>query len=101
MALSLLREKGMKLLSVEETAQALGMSRQSIVRMIGDAGLPMFCLRSGKRKKVWKIRSEALEKWVATKERETARDIAGSRVAPTNNGNHDSNHQNGGQNAAL
>lgn len=82
-----------KLLSVEETAQALGVSRQTITRMIGDASLPAICLRAGRRKKVWRIRSEALDKWLASKERENTRDMAGSRGAPTNsNGKEEKTH---------
>jgi excisionase family DNA binding protein len=65
----------MKLLSVEAAAEALDVSRQTVTRMIADGQLPAVCLRSGKRKKVWRIRPEQLEKWIVQKERETQRAV--------------------------
>jgi excisionase family DNA binding protein len=66
-----------KLLSVEEVAEALGVSRQTVSRMITEGSLPAICLRSGRRKKVLRIRPEALERWLAAKERETSRTYVG------------------------
>jgi len=63
----------MKLLSVEAVAEALDVSRQTVTRMIADGALPAICVRSGRRKKVWRIRAEQLERWVIARERETAR----------------------------
>jgi excisionase family DNA binding protein len=65
-------KKKMKLLSVEEVAEALGVSRQTVSRMIAEGSLPAICLRSGRRKKVLRIRPEALDRWLAAKERETS-----------------------------
>lgn len=81
----------MKLLSIIDVSEVLGVSRATTTRMITEGQLPAIILRAGRRKKVWRVRSEALEKWVATKERETGRDIAGSRgaVSNANNGNHE------------
>jgi excisionase family DNA binding protein len=59
----------MKLLNIEEVAEDLGVSRQTVARMIAEGSLPAICLRSGRKKKVWRIRPEALERWL--KERET------------------------------
>lgn len=67
----------MKLLSVEEAADTLGVSRQTVTRMIAEGSLPAILLRSGRRKKVWRLRPEVLEKWILQKERETARQQAG------------------------
>ena len=58
------------LLDPEQASELLGISRSSVVRLILDNALPAICLRSGKRKKVWRIRREVLEKWVIGKERE-------------------------------
>jgi excisionase family DNA binding protein len=62
----------MKLLSIEAVAEALDVSRQTVARMIAGGQLPAVCLRAGRRKKVWRVRSELLEKWIINKERETA-----------------------------
>jgi excisionase family DNA binding protein len=85
MELSFLREKGpkpmsekkswssekTKLLCVAETAEALGVSRQTVNRLIIEGSLPAICLRSGRRKKTWRIRAELLDKWILQKERDT------------------------------
>jgi excisionase family DNA binding protein len=60
-----------KLLSVEQIAETLGVSRQTVMRLICEGSLPAVCLRSGRRKKVWRVRPEALERWLNQKERET------------------------------
>lgn len=60
----------MKLLTPENVAESLNVSRSTVLRMIGDGSLPAVCLRSGKRKKVWRVRPEILEKWLISKERE-------------------------------
>jgi excisionase family DNA binding protein len=59
----------MKLLTPEACAEMLAVSRSTVLRMIADGALPAVMLRSGRRKKVWRVREEVLEKWV--KERET------------------------------
>jgi len=61
------------LLDPEQASELLGVSRSSVIRMIVDGQLPAVCLRSGRRKKVWRIRRELLEKWVIGKEREHGR----------------------------
>jgi excisionase family DNA binding protein len=84
----------MKLLTIVEVAEALGVSRATVGRMISDSSLPAICLRSGKRKRVLRVREEVLTKWLMALERETAKEYAGSRgVASTGNGNHDSSQQ--------
>ena len=60
----------MKLLNIEEVAEDLGVSRQTVARIIAEGSLPAICLRTGRRKKVWRIRPEVLERWL--KERETS-----------------------------
>ena len=61
------------LLDPEQASEMLGISRSSVIRMIVDGQLPAICLRSGKRKRVWRIRREVLTKWVMSKEREYGR----------------------------
>lgn len=59
--------------TVEESAELLGLSRQTVQRMISEGTLPAVCLRSGRRKKTWGIRKEALERWLQGREREGQR----------------------------
>ena len=60
----------MKLLTPENVADALAVSRSTVLRMIGDGSLPAVCLRRGKRKAVYRIREEQLERWVMARERQ-------------------------------
>ena len=60
----------MKLLTPEEVAEGLSVSRSTVLRMIADNSLPAICLRSGPRKKVWRIRQEQLDRWIVAKERQ-------------------------------
>lgn len=62
----------MKLLRPAEIAQVLAISRSSVMRMIDEGQLPAVMLRSGKRKKTYRVREEVLEKWVLSKERQRA-----------------------------
>lgn len=54
----------------EQASELLGISRSTVIRLIVDGQLAAICLRSGRRKKVWRIRREVLEKWVLNKERQ-------------------------------
>jgi hypothetical protein len=54
----------MKLLSIEAVAEVLGMSRQSVQRMIDGGALQAICLRAGKRKRVLRIRDDVLKKFL-------------------------------------
>jgi excisionase family DNA binding protein len=59
----------MKLLSIEAVAEVFGLSRQTVTRMVIEGSLPAICLRSGKRKKIWRIREEVLQRWLEQKEK--------------------------------
>ena len=59
----------MKLLTPENVAQQLAVSRSTVLRMIDDGALPAICLRSGPRKKVLRVRQEQLDRWLLSKER--------------------------------
>jgi excisionase family DNA binding protein len=60
----------MRFLTPEIVAQSLAVSRSTVLRMIGDGSLPAVCLRRGKRKNVYRIREEQLERWVMARERQ-------------------------------
>jgi excisionase family DNA binding protein len=63
----------MKLLSLEAVAETLAVSRQTIQRMIDTGAFPAICVRSGRRKKLWRVRPEQLQQWLLQKERETSK----------------------------
>ena len=68
------REKAsMKLLPLEAVAETLAVSRQTIQRMIDTGALPAICVRSGRRKKLWRVRPEQLQQWLLQKERENSK----------------------------
>jgi excisionase family DNA binding protein len=60
----------MKLLRAEEVAVILDVSRSTARRMLIDGTLPAICLRSGKRKKVYRVRESELERFVISLERQ-------------------------------
>src|SRR5262245_13594561 len=63
------------LLDPEQVSEILGISRSTVIRMIADKQIPAIRLRSGERKKVWRVRKEALETWVHAKEQETMKSV--------------------------
>ncbi len=71
----------MKLLTPKNVAESLNVSRSTVLRMISDGSLPAVCLRSGKRKKVWRVRPEILERWLISKEREEQKRARGANTA--------------------
>lgn len=62
-----IRKKRDGLLTPEGAANQLAVSRSSVLRMIVDGQIPAVCLRSGKRKKVFRIPQAELEKWIQRK----------------------------------
>ncbi len=52
----------MKLLNPEKVSDVLGVSRSTVVRMIEDGSLPSITLRTGKRKKIVRVREDRLER---------------------------------------
>jgi hypothetical protein len=46
-----------------------------VIRMVLSGSLPAICLKTGRRKKVWRFRREVVERWLIARERETARII--------------------------
>jgi excisionase family DNA binding protein len=59
-----------KLLTPEQVSEQLAVSRSTVLRLIADGALPAICLRSGRRKKVWRVRQEQLERWILGKEKQ-------------------------------
>ena len=60
-------------LTVSDVATFLDVDRRTVTRMLIDGSLPGFCVRSGRCQKVWRVRPEALQRWIASKEREGQR----------------------------
>ena len=83
-----LRENGMRLLTLAQTAEQLQVSGQTIGRMIAEGTLPAILLRSGKRKKAWRIREEVLERWLLQHEKQAGREST-ARRKELNSGNHE------------
>lgn len=69
----------MKLLTIEQTAELLLTSRQTVNRMIAEGALPAILLRSGKRKEAWRIREEVLERWLLQHEKQAAQESGARR----------------------
>jgi excisionase family DNA binding protein len=69
----------MKLLDIKETGERLGLSRWTIAEMLESGALPGIILKSGRRKKIWRIREDILEKWIEARELETRKMISGER----------------------
>jgi len=69
----------MKLLSIKQVAETLGFSRWTVAEMLERGSLPGIVLKSGKRKKVWRVSEQALQKWIEAKEAETRKSIQGDR----------------------
>jgi excisionase family DNA binding protein len=60
----------MRLLTPEAVAEQLAVSRSTVLRMIQDKVIPVVCLRKGKRKGVYRVRQEVLDKWIINRERQ-------------------------------
>jgi excisionase family DNA binding protein len=59
--------------TVGQVAYRLQVSDSTVIRMIEGGSLPGFCIKAGKRKKIWRVRPEALESWMRARERESQR----------------------------
>lgn len=67
------------MLTIAEAGERLGLSRWTVSSMLESGQLPGLVLKSGKRKRVWRIREEALQAWITAKEVETRKSIQGER----------------------
>lgn len=91
----------MKLLMPENVAEALAVSRSTVLRMVADGSLPAVCLRRGKRKAVYRIREEVLERWVLSKERQGQKSQRKASTAARPEGAENNGQDMGAQSNAL
>jgi len=70
----------MPMLTINEGAGVLKLSRWTVAAMLESGQLPGVIIRSGRRKKVWRISEQALQKWIETREQETKKLIQGERA---------------------
>jgi excisionase family DNA binding protein len=61
--------------TVAEVAVKLDVCQSTVIRMILAGSLPAICIKTGRRKKVWRFRREVVERWLVAQERQTARII--------------------------
>jgi excisionase family DNA binding protein len=60
----------MKLLTVEQVAKDhLSVSRSTVLRLIATNSLSAVCIHRGKRKAIYRVRPEVLDKWIRDRER--------------------------------
>jgi hypothetical protein len=78
----------MKLLSIDETGEILGLSRWTVSAMLETGQLPGIVFESGRKKRptktgrkkrIWRISELALQKWIEAREQETKKVTIGSR----------------------
>ena len=65
-----------QLLTVGQVAFKLQLHESTIIIMITAGAISALFVRSGKRKKTFRVCEEALEKWIVSQEREARRSIA-------------------------
>jgi excisionase family DNA binding protein len=66
------------MLTIKEGAAMLKVSRWTFTAMLESGQLPGVILRTGRRKRVWRIREDALQKWIEQREQETKKLIHAS-----------------------
>jgi excisionase family DNA binding protein len=67
-------------LTVAEVADRLWIDRSSARRLIVSGQIPSFTVMSGRRKHVYRVRPEVLDRWIAAKEREGQRARASRQI---------------------
>lgn len=71
-------------LSVDQVAKELGTKRSTARRMIIDGAIPYYVLRSGKRKKLYRVRRSVLMRWIESQERQSVKGLNRTAVAVVN-----------------
>jgi excisionase family DNA binding protein len=61
-----------QLLTVSQVGYKLQLHESTIIKLITSGSIAAICVRCGRRKKTYRIRSEVLEKWIVNKEREAS-----------------------------
>ena len=56
-------------LTVEEVAQVMDVSRDTVARLIASGSLPAVLIHSGKRKRTYRVRPAVFESWASSRER--------------------------------
>jgi excisionase family DNA binding protein len=64
-----------KALTIKQASEQLSLSRWTVTALLESGALPGFVVKTGKRKKIWRVREDALERWIADKESETRKQI--------------------------
>jgi hypothetical protein len=59
--------------TVGQIAFKLQVSESTVIRLLEGGSLVGICIRSGRRKKIWRVRPEVLENWMKAREREGQR----------------------------
>ena len=54
--------------AVNQVAYRLQVSDSTVIRMIEAGALPAVCIRSGKRKKIFRVPEAALDAWIKSRE---------------------------------
>ncbi len=62
----------MRLLKPKDVAEELAISQATAYRLIATGIIPAIRVCGGKRKGTWRVRRESLDRWMNTKERESA-----------------------------
>ena len=63
------------LLNIDDVAEILGCGRSTVMRLIEAGDLAAVLVRSGKRKRLFRIRPEGLERWILANERQCTREL--------------------------
>jgi excisionase family DNA binding protein len=63
-------------LSIDQVAALIGLSRWTVSTMLEEGTLPGFVLRTGRRKKIWRVRKDVLQKWIEAREAATRQEIS-------------------------
>lgn len=61
------------LLDPRQVSKRLNVSRSTAMRLIVSGTIPAILLRSGKRKHIWRVSRQSLDRWIEVREKETQR----------------------------
>ena len=62
-------------LTIKQASELLSLSRWTVTELLESGSLPGFVVKQGKRKKIWRVREDALERFITDREAETKRRI--------------------------
>jgi DNA-binding transcriptional regulator GbsR (MarR family) len=71
-----------QLWTVPQIAHKLQLSQSTVIRMITAGSIAPLCVRSGKRKKTFRVRDEVLQRWIAAQERQSLKKRFDEAEAP-------------------